>query len=445
MNGSALRPELEAIVLRFENAWQSDEAPELIPFSEKARSRAASDHERVCVLAELAAVDLEYRWKRFGRTVKNAFSCSERVYPVEQYLDTIPELQATDDVRLRLLAETYRACRLWGCSDVWHQFRKELKEDRGTGRLRELLHHVDADIAADQVPGVARPQVRGRIVEGSDPRAPLSYSDFLLQRQIGAGGMGKVYASHQRSLDRQVAVKFLRRSLLDYPEAADRFLAEARAIARVRHSSIVGIHGTGRTPGGGYFIVMDLIDGEDLSSKQRRRPIGIADALRWTIQVADGISAAHEHGIVHCDLKPSNVIIDSKGSAWITDFGLARGAGDSTFVATGLEGTAAFMAPEQIDAAFGPVSERTAVYGLGGLLYATLCGVPPRPETHPTDIMAATVAGVPFPSITEFRDDVEVAIDVIVERCLARNSADRFGSASELADSLRGLAENVSP
>jgi DNA-directed RNA polymerase specialized sigma24 family protein/tRNA A-37 threonylcarbamoyl transferase component Bud32 len=233
----------------------------------------------------------------------------------------------------------------------------------------------------------------------------IDYGDVVLRRQIGQGGMGKVYRATWRGSEVPVAVKLLPRPLRGHGTAAARFREEAALLARLRHLGIVAIHGVGLLPDGGHFLVMDLVDGLDLGRQPRPTP---AVALRWVAEAAEAIEYAHGLGVVHCDLKPGNLLLGSDGHVRVSDFGLARSLADD---AAPRGGTAGFMAPEQLDPD-GTVSPRTDVYGLGAVLRELL---PERPAE----------------------------VDAVCRRCLEPDPAARFGSAAELASALRALLDRV--
>lgn len=227
----------------------------------------------------------------------------------------------------------------------------------------------------------------------------LAYSDVVLLRQLGQGGMGKVYRASWRGSDVPVAVKLLRKQLRGHPTAAARFRQEAALLARMRHPGVVAVHGIGLLPDGGHFLVMDLIEGSDLG-RQHRPPA--AEVLRWVAEAADAIEYAHRAGVVHCDLKPSNLLLGHNGHIVVSDFGLARSlAGDGATHG----GTVGFMAPEQVDPD-GRISPRTDVYGLGAVLEALL------PKRSPE-------------------------VDAVCRRCRELDPEARYASAAALASALR--------
>lgn len=229
----------------------------------------------------------------------------------------------------------------------------------------------------------------------------IPYSDVILLRHLGQGGMGKVYRARRRGCDVPVAVKLLRKPLREHQTLAARFREEAAVLTRLRHPGIVAVHGIGLLSDGGHFLVMDLVEGSDLG---RQPPPPIDVALRWVAEAAEAIDYAHQMGVVHCDLKPSNLLLADNDHVLISDFGLARSlaTGDAPH-----GGTAGFMAPEQCDPE-GKISPRTDVYGLGALLSAL---VPERPPE----------------------------VDAVCRRCLAADPRARYASASGLAFALRTL------
>ncbi|MCI0359700.1 MAG: sigma-70 family RNA polymerase sigma factor [Planctomycetaceae bacterium] len=290
-----------------------------------------------------------------------------------------------------------------------------------------------------------------RVSRGQEPRPPaeprllpapslpvtdadVSWHDYILQQQIGAGSTGKVYRSLERSTGRLVAVKFLRKALAGEPSVVERFLREARTVAALDHPGIVGILGIGRTPGGGWFLVMDMIEGGNLHDVARRRTISAQEAAAWIAQAARIVQAAHDNGVIHCDLKPANLLLDELGQIRIADFGLAVRLADEAPAAL-LAGTPAFMAPEQVDPCWGPISPRTDVWGLGAVLFYLLFGQPPHRGRSVRDTVAQVVAGTPvvFPAETK---EVPGKLISVCRRCLAKRSEDRYATAAELATAL---------
>lgn len=278
-----------------------------------------------------------------------------------------------------------------------------------------------------------------------DPQAPLALSDFELKHELGTGGMGTVYYARQKSLNKPVAVKVLGNVSGRDTQVIERFLREACAAAKLRHPSIVDVHGIGRMPDGGYFLVMDLVQGTDLESRVKSGDTAIDQAASLVATIADAVQHAHEHGVIHRDLKPSNVLVDVDRGVMVTDFGVAKLLGSDEPDLTGQQsplGTPGYMAPEQVDGRWGQVGPRADVYGLGGILYYLLCGRHPfqSGDRNELGVLAQVVSDEPpvFPST--LRPDVPKPLEAISMKCLRKQPNGRYGTAGEVADALRALS-----
>jgi RNA polymerase sigma factor (sigma-70 family) len=257
----------------------------------------------------------------------------------------------------------------------------------------------------------------------------VSYSDYRIERLIGAGGVGKVYRATVRGRVEEVAVKFLRKSFHDDREAVARFRAEAALVATLNHPGIVRVHGIGQTAGGLYFMAMDLVQGSDLSRIVKARAVRQSEAIDWISQACTPIEHVHGRGVIHCDLKPSNLLLGADGRIRVTDFGFAR----SQFSANrGVAGTASFMAPEQISDDWGPIGPRTDIYGLGAVLYWLLTGHAPFEGRRADDVLAQVVStqAVAPPNLAQ--PDLPGPLNSVCVKCLAKRAEDRFSSAQDL-------------
>ena len=280
-----------------------------------------------------------------------------------------------------------------------------------------------------------------------DPEAPLFLDDFELVKALGNGAAGTVYEAVQRSLGKRVAVKMLNEAYFTHAEMVQRFLREARAVARLRHRHIVGVHGIGRTPRGGYFIVMDLIEGSNLQdriSEGRLPPLDAAVILR---ALAEAAHHAHERGIIHRDLKPSNVLLEDGSVPRLTDFGLAKyvpvtdSAADAETATTvslpgQIIGTPLFMAPEQADSNISLVGPQTDVYGLGGVLYVMLTGRSPIEFISIGDLLQKLRSPARVTSPSEVFPDIPPVLSSICTRCLEKLPEGRYDSAAAVASAL---------
>src|SRR5207248_831880 len=202
--------------------------------------------------------------------------------------------------------------------------------------------------------------------------------DYELLEEVGRGGQGVVFRARQKSLNRTVALKVI--SLGQWASKAHlrRFRLEAEAAARLEHPGIVPIHEVGERDGSCYFS-MKFVEGGQLDASPKREPIPIRHAVQLIAKVARAVHYAHEHGILHRDIKPGNILLDTKGEPQLTDFGLARLVETESTMTRTLDvlGTPSYMAPEQATGNNAAVSSVTDVYGLGAVLYQLLTGQPP--------------------------------------------------------------------
>ncbi len=383
------------------------------------------------MLFELICIDLEFRWRNStaGRRT------------LEDYLERFPKLISLDRLPVDLIGEEYRARRRWGDRPSHDEFLSRFREQRE--QIAAELARIDQEMEGevDQAPPPGMPWIPPP-PEPDDliTRVPwLSDRDFLLKRLIGQGRMGKVYEAEQHGSGLGVAVKFLRKPLLRHPDVVRRFIGEAEMVAGLRHPNIVGTLGLGRTRGGSYFIVMDLVKGPNLSEIGRLRAITVDEAVRWSIQTSEALEFAHENGVVHCDLKPANLLLDESGKVRVADFGLARSLVGETPWAAEVEGTAPFMAPEQASPCWGPIDRRTDVYGIGAILFTLLTGRPPFIGRRLPDILAEVISATPVVSPESLRPNLPRPVGDVCRKCLAKAPAERFQSAREVREALVGL------
>ena len=275
-----------------------------------------------------------------------------------------------------------------------------------------------------------------------DLPATENYADYLLTRLVGAGGTGKVYRATHRPTGEAVAVKYLRKRFVGDAAAARRFRRGAAAAGLLRDAGVVPVRGAGRTPAGGWFLALDLIDGPDLqrvidrhAAAGGRVPVG--SAARWAGEVAATLARCHAAGVRHGDLKPANVLLatDSPTApALLTDF--APPPADRSDDG-GAFGTPAFCAPEQADPRrHGRPGDPADAWGAGAILFALLTGRPPRVGGGGAALLARAARGEPVPPVRALRPDVPAAIAALCDAALAVRPADRPG-VREMADSLR--------
>jgi tRNA A-37 threonylcarbamoyl transferase component Bud32/DNA-directed RNA polymerase specialized sigma24 family protein len=274
------------------------------------------------------------------------------------------------------------------------------------------------------------------VIDGPRPIF-LSDRDFVLQLHLGTGGTGKVYRAVIKGQNQTVAVKMLKKANQRDPAAVARFLEEARIVARLDHPGIVAVKAVGRTRAGGYFLLEEFVRGQNLAEVAANRQIEVAEAMRWLADAADAIDHSHRRRVIHCDLKPANLLLDEHDRVRVTDFGLAHILNPGSQNRAAIAGTAGYMAPEQLDPSWGPISPGTDVFGLGAVLFALLTGRPPFSGKSVEFLLRAMLQGSPCLSLQRERPDVSAQLDAICGKCLALKPNDRFATAADLAQALR--------
>ena len=270
---------------------------------------------------------------------------------------------------------------------------------------------------------------------------------YRVVRLIGEGGMGAVYEGENTRISRRVAIKVLRTEAANRPELAERFEREARAAARIGSKYVCDVLDLGDLPNGDSYLVMELLEGEDLASRLKslgRMPD--AEALTVAYQLTDGLATMHEAGIIHRDLKPANVFL-SKGShgrdtVKILDFGVSKFAAQQNeslhMTATGaVMGTPLYMSPEQARGAK-DIDARSDLYAVGVVLYKAVTGKLPFRGDNFNEILFKIALDTP-PSVMELAPDVDPAFAAIIERAMEKDPAARFQTARELNEALYAL------
>jgi eukaryotic-like serine/threonine-protein kinase len=350
--------------------------------------------------------------------------------------------------------------------------------------LRTYLSQLDR--LHDMAAGFAAPDesTDSTAVDQNGEVAPMQLGDFILEREIGRGGMGVVYEARQVSLQRRVAVKVLPfASVLDAKQIA-RFRNEAQAAAQLHHPHIVPVFAVGIERGVHYYA-MQLVAGRPLdqvieelreagsqgvdvereglrtvenvgcgerlneyssgTSTERFQPLRSSHEsatyfqaiAQLGVQAAEALHAAHELGIVHRDIKPSNLLLESSGKLWVTDFGLARFRHDGTLTRSGdIVGTMRYMSPEQAAGHTALVDHRSDIYSLAATLYELLTLRPAIDGSTAAQLLRAIDHQEP-PRLTRVRPDIPRDLETIVRKSMAKSREDRYATAQELADDLR--------
>jgi serine/threonine protein kinase len=267
-------------------------------------------------------------------------------------------------------------------------------------------------------------------------------SHYKILEKLGEGGMGVVYKAHDTELDRDVALKFLPRDIALSEDERARFKHEAKAASALDHPNICTIHEIATTEDGQMFIVMGYYEGDSLSKKIEKGRIDVVDAVWIAIQIAEGLHAAHGKGIIHRDIKSSNIIVSDQGQVRILDFGLAHKKGLSKLTKTGTTvGTASYMSPEQAQGA--KIDHRTDLWSLGVILYEMITGHLPFRGEHEAAILYSVVNEEPQ-SIQSIVPDASPELVHIIRRALEKDPGNRYQSAADLLIDLRRLKKDTS-
>ena len=267
---------------------------------------------------------------------------------------------------------------------------------------------------------------------------------FEIMDEIGRGGMATVYRARQRSINRIVAVKVLPPALLHDPAFYERFTREVDVISHLEHPHILPIYDFGEVEGV-PFIAMRYLAGGSMAQVIRRGLPAFEGLIKPLDQMGQALDYAHQQGVIHRDLKPGNILLDERGNAYLSDFGIARVL-DSSLTGSAIIGTPAYMSPEQANAL--PLDSRSDIYSFGIVLFELVTGREPYEAETPVALLLKHL-NEPIPPIRQYRPDAPPGVERVIQKATAKNAADRYPSVGDLVadytSAVRGAALAGSP
>jgi serine/threonine protein kinase/tetratricopeptide (TPR) repeat protein len=290
---------------------------------------------------------------------------------------------------------------------------------------------------------IVRPALVAVAGDAADEIAPgQTVSHYRILDMLGAGGMGVVFKAHDLRLGRFVALKFLPRHLSADASAKARFMAEAQSASALDHPNIAVVHEIGETEAGRLFIVMAYYEGETLERKNKSGGLSMPEVLDVAQQIGSALAAAHGRGIIHRDVKPSNILITKDGTAKLLDFGIAKLAHSKETGKAAALGTLAYMSPEQVRGS--DIDHRTDLWSLGVVLYEMLTGMRPF-RADRDEALLYSIRNDECAPINQVKPVLPGAVARIVDRCLAKDPDRRYSHVQDLLADLRALGDGSSP
>jgi serine/threonine protein kinase/WD40 repeat protein len=450
VDGQAGGTTVTFILDQFEEEWRNARISPLESFLMEPPFALVEDVAvRQTLLADLVAIDLEYRWKRFGQNLslgdesRTQDSTDRKCLSLDAYIETIPELGHLADLPAHLFEHEYRIRRTYGSWSSPDDF--ELAYPVLKGTLGAAIREAEVELS-QEVSEHGRSTIRNEaslpsLHPGPEPKRVFGHYELL--SEIARGGMGVVFLARQAKVNRLVALKMIRSAEFADRDQVQRFYAEAEAAAKLDHPGIVPLFEVGEI-NGQHFFSLAYVDGPNLNARVKSKgPFSPKQAARLLQMVAVAVQYAHDKGIVHRDIKPHNILLDANEQPRITDFGLAKHVQrPSDLTITGdIIGTPSYMPPEQAAGQSNEVGKAADIYSLGATLYYLLSGRPPFQASSLAETIRQVIEVQPV-SLTRLNPEISRDLDTICAKCLRKEPKNRYGSARDLANDLGCWLEN---
>lgn len=449
----------ERLLDEFEACWRSSSPPDLAPFFARVAASNLDEPAQRNLLAELVAIDLWCRWRRFAAEplADESLGCDEPTRTLVQllparplladYVRLFPQLGPLGDLPAALIAEEYRARRRWGGGANHEEYLERFARQRS--ELEWRLRDID-DQAAEATFTASRETVRhvprgGPVSLSSraaeEPEVPATIGKYRVIGLLDSGGQALVYRAVHPTLARELVIKISRSPVAEPSASIDRLVPEGKMLSSLEHPHIARVYDLD-VHEGRPFLVLEYVRGLTLRQYIEQHPLAPREMAALLARIARALAAAHALGIVHRDLKPQNILIDEAGEPRIIDFGLAqlRDAWlHDTDLSGVISGTAQYMAPEQARGEDEAIGHRSDLFALGGILYFLLTGQAPFAggDIHDSIDRAARCA---FDADALERSGAPRALAAICLRAMQADPKDRHSNAAALAGDLERFA-----
>jgi len=411
----AARHELGQLAAEFAVLWETgDTPPDVFAFL-----RDVADPTHQDTLAALL-VDQSHRWQ------------TEQPLSVEEYLKAFPDLASDQDAKIKLAVGEFKARSDSGQSPSVEAFVARFA-DLGDS-LRSRLSSAPSAGHEPVEAGDKHPVTTTETHQSASTASEEKIGRYRLVRILGEGGFGRVWLAHDDELARYVAIKVPTPERMAEPEHAEQYLSEARTLASLDHPNLVPVYDVGRTDDGSCYVVYKFIEGSDLAARIREDRPSFSESAELIATVAGALHHAHERRLVHRDVKPGNILVETTGTPYVADFGLALREEDFG-KGSGVAGTPAYMSPEQASGEGHRLDGRSDIFSLGVVLYELLTGRRPFRGSSKLETLQRVITTEPPPP-REIDENIPSELERICLKALAKRASDRYATSQELAEDL---------